>query len=84
MIFFFQMCSCSLFITKEQSLGEAGQSEKWGQGHSEAQVRLIYHTASRYRGLCLKTCFSFAAMTMLCFFSDGLKVSTGTDSVDAC
>lgn len=42
MIFF--MYSCSLFITKEQSLREAGQSEKWGQGHSETQVGLIYYS----------------------------------------
>lgn len=36
-------------ITKLQSLGEIGQSEKRGQGHSEAQVRLqMYYTGGLF------------------------------------
>lgn len=49
---------CLLSITKEQSLGETGQSEKWGQGHSEAQVRQqIYYPGENHRRLCLETWF---------------------------
>lgn len=51
------MRSCSLSITKEQSLGETGQSEKRGQGHSEAQVRQIYYTGGKHGGLRMETWF---------------------------
>lgn len=75
------MFSSLLSITKEQSLGEAGQSEKWGQGHSEAQVRRqIYYTGGKHSGLRLETCFIGCDAV---FSSDGLKASTGTGFVKA-
>lgn len=78
------MYSFLLFITKEQSLGEAGQSEKWGQGHSEVQVRRLtdlLHWRQTLRPV-LGNMVLYVVM-MLCFYSGGLKVSIGMDFVNA-
>lgn len=54
--FIVYLCVLLLSLTKEQSLWEAGHSEKWGQGHSEAQVRQqIYHSGKHWAAVCCKT-----------------------------